>query len=32
MSPGIGRDLVLAVGRPTAWIADQLPFHSGPTR
>ncbi len=28
MSPGIGRDLVLAVGRPTAWIANQLPFHS----
>lgn len=28
MSPGIGRDLVLAVGRPAAWIADQLPFHS----
>ena len=28
MNPGIGRDLILAVGRPTAWIADQLPFHS----
>jgi lysophospholipase L1-like esterase len=28
MSPGIGRDIVLAVGRPAAWIADQLPFHS----
>jgi lysophospholipase L1-like esterase len=28
MSPGIGRDLVLAVGRPAAWIANQLPFHS----
>jgi lysophospholipase L1-like esterase len=28
MSPGIGRDLVLAVGRPAAWVADQLPFHS----
>jgi lysophospholipase L1-like esterase len=28
MSPGIGRDLILAVGRPTAWIANQLPFHS----
>jgi hypothetical protein len=28
MSPGIGRDIVLAVGRPAAWVADQLPFHS----
>lgn len=28
MSPGIGRDLVLAVGRPAAWLADRLPFHS----
>ncbi len=28
MNPGIGRDLVLAVGRPAAWVADQLPFHS----
>ena len=28
MMPGIGRDIVLAVGRPAAWIADQLPFHS----
>jgi hypothetical protein len=28
MHPGIGRDVVLAFGRPTAWIADQLPFHS----
>jgi lysophospholipase L1-like esterase len=26
MSPGIGRDVVLAVGRPAAWVADQLPF------
>jgi lysophospholipase L1-like esterase len=28
MKSGIGRDIVLAVGRPAAWIADQLPFHS----
>lgn len=28
MNPGIGRSLILAVGRPTAWIANQLPFHS----
>jgi hypothetical protein len=28
MSPGIGRDIVLAVGRPAAWVADRLPFHS----
>jgi lysophospholipase L1-like esterase len=28
MSPGIGRELVLAVGRPAGWIADQLPLHS----
>jgi lysophospholipase L1-like esterase len=27
MHAGIGRDLVLAVGRPSAWVADQLPFH-----
>jgi lysophospholipase L1-like esterase len=26
MNPGIGRDLVLAVGRPAAWVADRLPF------
>src|ERR1035441_1004171 len=26
MNPGIGRELVLAVGRPAAWIADQLPL------
>jgi hypothetical protein len=26
MNSGIGRDLVLAVGRPAAWVADQLPF------
>jgi lysophospholipase L1-like esterase len=28
MTPGIGRDAVLAVGRPAAWIADQLPLRS----
>src|SRR5437016_5738445 len=27
MNPGIGRDIVLAVGKPAAWIADQLPVH-----
>jgi hypothetical protein len=26
MKPGIGREIVLAVGRPSAWIADQLPL------
>ncbi|HEX2161737.1 MAG TPA: GDSL-type esterase/lipase family protein [Thermoleophilaceae bacterium] len=30
LSPGIGRDVVEAVGEPTGWIADRLPF-SGPT-
>jgi lysophospholipase L1-like esterase len=24
---GIGRDVVLGIGRPAAWLADQLPFH-----
>ncbi len=28
MSPGIGRDIVLAVGKPAGWVADQLPFAS----
>ncbi len=28
MSPGIGRDVVLAIGRPTAWVAGKLPFHT----
>jgi len=28
MSPGIGRAIVLAVGRPAAWISDQLPLRS----
>jgi uncharacterized protein len=27
MSPGIGRDLVLAVGRPAGWLADRLPLN-----
>ena len=27
MSPGIGRDIVLAVGRPSAWMSNQLPLH-----
>jgi len=26
LSPGIGRDVVEAVGEPTGWIADNLPF------
>lgn len=26
LSPGIGRDVVAAVGEPTGWIADSLPF------
>jgi lysophospholipase L1-like esterase len=26
MNPGVGRDLVLAVGRPAGWIADRLPL------
>jgi hypothetical protein len=28
MNPGIGRDIVLAVGRPSDWIARQLPLVS----
>jgi lysophospholipase L1-like esterase len=24
---GIGRTIVLGIGRPAAWVADQLPFH-----
>jgi hypothetical protein len=27
MHDGIGRDVVLAVGRPAAWVADRLPLH-----
>lgn len=30
LSPGVGRDVVEAVGEPTGWIADALPF-SGQT-
>jgi lysophospholipase L1-like esterase len=26
LAPGIGRDVVEAVGEPTGWIADELPF------
>jgi hypothetical protein len=26
MSPGLGRDAVLAVGDPAGWLADRLPF------
>ena len=26
MDPGIGRSLVLAVGKPAGWLADRLPF------
>lgn len=26
MNPGVGRDLVLLVGKPAGWIADQLPL------
>jgi lysophospholipase L1-like esterase len=26
MNPGVGRELVLAVGRPAGWIADRLPL------
>jgi hypothetical protein len=28
MNPGIGRDIVLAVGRPSAWVARKLPLAS----
>ncbi|HVO55230.1 MAG TPA: GDSL-type esterase/lipase family protein [Solirubrobacterales bacterium] len=26
LNPGVGRDVVLAVGKPAAWVAEQLPF------
>jgi hypothetical protein len=26
MNPGIGRDVVLAFGKPAGWVADRLPF------
>ena len=32
MDPGLGRDVVLAVGRPAAWIADRLPFEDAADR
>jgi hypothetical protein len=28
LKPGIQRTVVLAVGKPAGWIADQLPFHT----
>ena len=28
MRPGIGRDIVLGVGKPTGWVADRLPLAS----
>jgi hypothetical protein len=28
LKPGIQRDVVLAVGKPAGWIADQLPLHT----
>src|SRR5215212_125366 len=28
LDPGIGRDIVLAVGKPTGWVADRLPLSS----
>src|SRR5918998_6190420 len=31
MGPGIGRDLISAVGEPTEWIADRLPFEAAQT-
>jgi lysophospholipase L1-like esterase len=27
MDPGIGRDIVLGVGKPVGWLADRLPLH-----
>jgi hypothetical protein len=32
MSPGVGRDAVLAVGKPAGWIADHLPLASAAHR
>ncbi|MFN8217345.1 MAG: GDSL-type esterase/lipase family protein [Solirubrobacterales bacterium] len=26
LNPGLGRDVVLAIGKPAAWVAEQLPF------
>lgn len=28
LKPGVQRSVVLAVGKPAGWIADQLPFHT----
>jgi lysophospholipase L1-like esterase len=32
MPNGIGRDAVLAVGKPAGWLADQLPIHTAATK
>lgn len=32
MRPGIGRDAVLAVGKPAGYVANHLPFHKGASR
>jgi lysophospholipase L1-like esterase len=32
LKPGIEREAVLAVGRPAAWLAEQLPFAAASTR
>jgi hypothetical protein len=32
MNPGIGRSIVVAVGRPTSWIADRLPLATAARR
>jgi lysophospholipase L1-like esterase len=26
LNPGIGRDIVVAIGKPASWVAEQLPF------
>ncbi len=26
LNPGLGRDVVVAIGKPAAWVAEQLPF------
>src|SRR5260221_6322282 len=32
MRSGIGRDAVLAVGKPAGYLADHLPFHRGASK
>jgi hypothetical protein len=32
LRPGIGRDAVLAVGKPAGWLADRLPLHDAANR